>query len=180
MGITTEQYEKIIRFLDAGMGPAEMDAFEKEMAANPEMRDQLEFEQSIRDEFSSNNITSLPGDSLAINSAAARVMPGKIKRMRKWFSAGAAAIIAFILVAVFWQKTGKAPDIARKMDTLLPSAGQSGTKMPPVQHSSQAIDLSLLFRQYFKKDALPEQYPVFLAQALTDYASGNYTTLQQL
>lgn len=180
MGITTEQYEKIIRFLDAGMGPAEMDAFEKEMAANPEMRDQLDFEQSIRDEFSSSNITSLPGNALAINSVPARVMPGKIKRMRKWLSAGAAAIIALILVAVFWQKTGKAPDIARKMDTLLPSAGQSGTKMPPVQHGSQAIDLSLLFRQYFKKDALPEQYPVFLAQALTDYESGNYTTLQQL
>lgn len=180
MGITTEQYEKIIRFLDAGMRPAEMDAFEKEMAANPEIRDQLDFEQSIRDAFASNNITSLPGDSPAINSAPAKVMPGKIKRMRKWLSAGAAAIIALILVAVFWQKTGKAPDIARKMDTLLPSTDQSGRKMPSIQHSSQVIDLSLLFKQYFKKDALPEQYPIFLAQALTDYESGNYTTLQRL
>jgi tetratricopeptide (TPR) repeat protein len=50
----------------------------------------------------------------------------------------------------------------------------------PVKDSSEVIGLALLFKQYFKKEALPENYPLFLAEALMDYESGNYTTLQQL
>lgn len=78
MGITTEQYEKIIRFLDAEMEVAEMEAFEKELAANPEMRHQLDFEQSLRDDFALQNLTSLPGTMAS----------GKVREMRKWLAIG--------------------------------------------------------------------------------------------
>src|SRR5690606_17612903 len=46
--------------------------------------------------------------------------------------------------------------------------------------SGGVVDLDLLFKQYFKKDDLPANYPLFLAEAFTDYESGNYKTLQQL
>lgn len=183
MGITTEQYKKIIRFLDAGMDAAEMDAFEKELAANPEMRAQLDFEQSLRDDFALRNITSLPGFVPANAGAANHAIPGKIAGIRKWLALGAAVITAIMLVTIFWQKPAKNSAVANKnnMDT-----AQKATNPPteivttPAKDSSAAIDLALLFKQYFKKDALPEQYPLYLAEAFTDYESGNYTTLQQL
>ena len=183
MSLTTEQYKKIIRFLDAGMDAAEMDAFEKELAANPEMRAQLDFEQSLRDDFALRNITNLPATESANETVAGRTVPGKIRGMQKWFAIVAAVITAIMLVAIFWQKPETKRDVANKnnMDT-----AEQTTKPAPLvvatqpKDSSAAIDLALLFKQYFKKDALPENYPLFLAEALTDYESGNYTTLQQL
>lgn len=182
MGITTEQYEKIIRFLDAGMDGGEMDDFEKELAANPEMRYQLDFEQSVRDGFTLQNITRLSGAVPVKESMTARVMPGKIIGMRKWLTIGAAVVMAFTLFTVFWQKQ-PSPDVAgrKDIDTAREVASQPEASVAaPGKDSNKNIDLSLLFKQYFKKDALPEQYPPFLAQAFMDYESGNYTTLQQL
>lgn len=183
MGITTEQYEKIIRFLDAGMEPDEMDEFEIEMAANPEIRYQLDFEQSIRDGFALRNITSLPGVLPASANAAVHVKPGKVTSMRKWLAISAALIAACLVFTIFWQKTAKSPAIAGRMDMDTPQKASSQrqlTVVAPSNDSSKGIDLALLFIQNFEKDVLPDQYPLFLAEALTDYESGNYTTLQRL
>ena len=184
MSITTEQYKKIIRFLDAEMDPAEMDDFEKELTTNPELRMQLDFEQSLRDGFALHNISSLHGSVPANESIKAPAIPGKVKAMRKWLAISAAVVlIAAILLTIFWRNPGKTPDVAKgnSSDTaqnkniLLPAPENSVAK-----DTSKNIDLAQLFKQYFKKDALPGQYPLYLAEALMDYEAGNYTTLQQL
>jgi len=183
MGITTEQYKKIIRFLDAEMGLAEMGEFEKELTSNPDMRNQLDFEQSLRNDFAARNITSLPGPTSVKESPAARATPGKITGMRIWLAISAAIIIAFMLFTIFWQKPVRTPDVAngKNMDTT-----QIKNNPPQViaaataKDSSEVIDLPLLFKQYFKKDTVPGNYPLYLAEALMDYESGNYKTLQQL
>jgi hypothetical protein len=189
MSVTTEQYEKIIRFLDAEMDPDQMDAFEKELASSPEMRKQLDFEQSVRDNFALQNTISLPGTAPANQSPAVRAVPGKIVNMQKWLAIGAAVVTAFILLTIFWQKPEKAPDVVniKDIDTAqeIDIAQKKNNHPPaiatnPAKSSGETIDLALLFKHYFKKDVLPEQYPLYLAEALMDYESGNYKTLQQL
>jgi hypothetical protein len=187
MSLTTEQYDKIMRFLDAAMEPDEMDVFEKELAANPEMRKQLDFEQSVRDGFALGKISSLPDyviqagvpGTIPVNPK----IPGKIKSIQKWLAVAAAIITAFTLFTVFRQKPGKKQDVTatNNIDTSLQAISPPGaTTTEPAKDSGRVIDLALLFEQYFKKDALPEDYPLFLAEALTDYETGSYTTLQKL
>ncbi|MFT3945334.1 MAG: hypothetical protein QM763_00050 [Agriterribacter sp.] len=183
MAITSEQYEKIIRFIDAEMESAEMEAFEKELVSNPELRSQLDFEQSLRDNFSVRNITNLPGTIPANENVAIHAKPGKIKGIQKWFAVCAAVITVLLLLTIFWKKAEPAQDITitNDIDTV-----QKKNILPPIieptvaKDSSRNIDLALLFKQYFKKDALPEHYPLYLAEALMDYESGNYKTLQKL
>lgn len=98
MAITTEQYEKITRFLDADMDLAEMEAFEKELAANPEMRRQLDFEQSVRNEFASQELPDVIGMTTE-EAPVARQMTRKTTRLQKWLVIGAAAaVLAAVLV----------------------------------------------------------------------------------
>ncbi|HRP31864.1 MAG TPA: hypothetical protein PKV73_08235 [Agriterribacter sp.] len=183
MSLTNEQYKKIILFLDAEMEPEEMDAFEEELAANPEMRAQLDFEQSVRNNFAQQHITN-PADTIpSKKNAATATTTGKITSMRNWMAIGAAVITACILITVLWKKPATGPDItkANGIDT----TDKKRNPIPiavnvPAKDSSKPIDLTLLFKQYFKKDALPEDYPLFLAEAFLDYESGKYTTLQQL
>lgn len=200
MSLTNEQYEKIIRFLDAGMEPDEMDAFEKELNSNPEMRWQLDFEQSVRDGFAVRNITSLQDTVSANKHTVAQSNTGKVMNMRKWIAVGAAIITACMLFTLFWQKPQKVPVVSNlnDIDTLhaapvVTNRTDTGTLQQksdlatvivsttePAKDSGKMVDLALLFKQYFKKDVLPEQYPLYLAEALADYESGNYKTLQQL
>lgn len=172
-----------MRFLDAGMEEAEMDAFAKELDSSPEMRKQLDFEQSLRDGFALRNMTSLPGVAPANEDPAMRKKTGRITSIQKWLAIGAAAITAFILFTIFWQKPEKGQNVVNRngIDTLHHKNSEPQTAInAPVEDSSKGVDLALLFNQYYKKDALPEQYPLFLAEALMDYESGNYKTLQQL
>lgn len=172
-----------MRFLDAEMDPAEMEAFEKELNTTPELRRQLNFEQSLRDSFALQNITSLPGTAPANKVAPAP--PGKVTGMRKWLAISAAAvvIITFTLLALLRQKPGSVEVVVNNTEA---DTTQGKSNQPPVvitepaKNSSEAIDLPRLFKQYFKKDVLPDHYPLFLAEALTDYEAGNYATLQQL
>lgn len=182
MGITTEQYEKIIRFLDAEMEVAEMEAFEKELAANPEMRHQLDFEQSLRDDFALREITDLADANVPEHNLK---IPGKRRSMQKWWAIAAAAIVIAGLTFFIkpWQKKGKTPAVAiqQQIDTSQKKGNlpQQVTTVPP-KDNDEIIDLKMLFEQYFKKDTVPEAYPIFLAEALIDYESGNYATLQKL
>lgn len=183
MGITTEQYAKIIRFLDAEMEPAEMDDFEKELDSNPEMRNQLNFEQSLRDSFALRSISNLSSASTSLQSSGNMDIPSKIIGIRRWIAIGAAVITAFVLFSIFWQKLKNTSNLAHVKDvdttqktTITPEAIVSAT----VKDSVEVADLALLFKQYFKKETLPEHYPLYLAEALTDYESGKYSTLQKL
>jgi len=55
MKISSGQYERILKFLDGDMTVEEMNAFAKELAANPEMQSQIDFEQSVRDALAVND-----------------------------------------------------------------------------------------------------------------------------
>ena len=186
MSLTTEQYEKIIRFLDAEMDAVEMDAFEKELDANPEMRKQLDFEQALRDDFALQDINSLPGTAAAKERTATSSAPGKVTNMRKWLAIAAAAIATILLITIFWQKPEKNPAVTKRndIDTTQHENNPPQAIVTPapktVKDSVAVTNLAALFKQYFKKDPAPEEYPLFLAAAFTDYESGKYTTLQQL
>ncbi|MFT3703119.1 MAG: tetratricopeptide repeat protein [Agriterribacter sp.] len=175
MSLTNEQYEKISRFLNLEMDETEMDAFEKELNTNPEMRHQLDFEQSLRDDFAVHNVTSLP------NTTPVPATTGKLKGIRKWLAISAAVITACILFSILWQKPSKKPAIVNRedMDTTQKTINQV-IAITPAKDSSKVIDLLQLFNQYFKKDAIPQHYPMYLAEALTNYEAGNYATLQKL
>jgi hypothetical protein len=55
MEVTPEQYERIMKFLDGDMSVEEMNDFEKELKANPEMRKQMDFEQLVRERIELTN-----------------------------------------------------------------------------------------------------------------------------
>lgn len=160
-----------------------MDAFVKELDSSPEMRKQLDFERSVRDGFTLGNISSLPGIVPAEGSGIVPGKKGRVTGMQKWLAIVAAVITAFMLITIFWQKPVKAPDVANRNDI---DTVQKKNEPPrvaitaPAKDTSEVIDPTLLFKQYFKKDALPEDYPLYLAEALTGYEAGNYKTLQQL
>jgi tetratricopeptide (TPR) repeat protein len=183
MGITTEQYQRIIRFLDASMEEAEMDAFEKELSANPEMRLQLEFEQSVSDDFISHNKPGLKD----INSPKEGVKPeyasARVNSKLKWIGAIAAVVTACMLLAIFWEKREKTPALVAetKIDTSTQSINSPVLIVPKTDEAnSSPTELELLFNKYFRKDSIPEDCPLFLARALTQYESGNYLPLQQI
>ncbi|PVD51652.1 hypothetical protein DC498_13060 [Terrimonas sp.] len=186
MNITTEQYQKIMRFLNTEMDDAEMDAFEKELNANPEMRSQLDFEQSVRDSFALRQITVIPGVEPVntINKISKSNL--SVRRLQVWIAISAAAVTAIVFLSIFLKKTEKNAVTAGFGTNNIDTAQQSAIPpqvmvAEPVQKDSvEVIDLVGLFKQYFKKDTLPEHYPLFLAEALMDYESGNYKALQQL
>jgi hypothetical protein len=184
MGITTEQYKKVMRFLDAEMDAAEMDEFEKELDANPAMRHQLNFEQSLRDNFVLQNITSLPGTIQAKEYTSSPAIPHKKTfGIQKWLALSAAVITACILIITLWPTPKKNPDVASiaPVDTAQEIINPPHViATTPAKDSGKVMNIALLFKQYFKKDAIPEHYPMYLAEGLADYESGNYATLQQL
>lgn len=181
MAITTEQYEKITRFLDADMDLAEMEAFEKELAANPEMRRQLDFEQSVRNEFASQELPDVIGMTTE-EAPVARQMTRKTTRLQKWLVIGAAAAVLAAVLVITKQNSSPKPAVADKIGV---DTTRKEDVTPPVAvirpaEDSSRLNFEALFKQYFKKDSLPDEYPLFLAEAFTDYASGKYSTLQQL
>ncbi len=175
-----------MRFMDTEMDAAEMEAFAQELAEYPELRKQLDFEQSVRDKLLLGNSSPLPGIASIPNNSLIEEGQGKIRSLRKWFAFGAAAVIAIFLVAVVW-KEPKVTTIVNvsnsDTDQVQPqtiSTPITITEPEPVKGSNQSVDMSELFKRYFKKDDLPEEYPLFLAEALLDYETGQYKTLLQL
>ena len=182
MEITTEQYERIIHFLDAEMTLAEMEAFEKELVSNSEMRRQLDFEQTLRNDFALQNITSLPVAGAESGEENTRGIPVKTTSIRKWLaiSAAAAAIVIVTFFVFFRQTHQPTTEVANTTDVEeQPNNLPKATDTARIKNDA-AIDLASLFKQYFIKDAIPEGYPLYLAEALTDYESGKYATLQKL
>ncbi len=177
MEITTEQYSRIQHFLDTEMTIEEMDAFEIELEANPHMRSQLDFEQSIRDNFSSQQT-----DSSIINSK--KILP--INNRKKWFGiAAAASVFVAIATIFFWNSKKNTPTpIAKKIDTIKVEKidkidSPTLPKVIPNKIGSK-INFAQLFEEYFEPDKAPETYHIQLADAFTEYEKGNYNTLEKL
>lgn len=187
MDLSTEQYEKIIRFLDADMTPEEMDLFEKELSGNPAMRRQLDFELSIREALfqGAAGVTVaepavFPNSNVPMPEVEA---PVKTIGMKKWLAIGIAAsvLIAVAALALFRPKTSTTPPVVQGKDTInnRPAHTPQVVITSPGD-SSRHIDDTRLFKKYFKKDEPPEEYPMFLAEALAGYESGEYAAILQL
>jgi hypothetical protein len=103
MSISAEQYERIIKFLDAAMSVNDMEAFEKELADNIEMRQQLDFEQSVRDSFAftTTNIAVTIEDIVSKENDGV-IKETAIKPVTKsnWFSFAIAASFAAVVLSV--------------------------------------------------------------------------------
>jgi hypothetical protein len=176
MNISTEQYERIIRFLDAGMTLEEMNAFEKELEANPAMRQQLDFEQSVRDSYALNKDEEAGDYENTIPIV-------RSFNKKKWVAiAIAASVVAALITIFFLQPENKpTPVIVQDKDT-------TGTKkkdtvqlvIKKTDDSSKTRSTASIYKQYFALDAIPETYPMYLAEALTNYENGNYNSIQKL
>jgi len=190
MAITTAQYEIISRFLDGAMDMEDMDAFEAELLTNPEMRKQLDFELFVKDGLAFNsNLRVKSGPVVPENQPS----PGSQKKttqpktlsIRVWLATGAAAAIILALSILFLvnrptkeykpvaTSTTQAPDSIIKGE-------QATITGIPVKDSTGKKDEAALFNRFYRKDKLPETYPIFLADAFTRYEAGDYTALQQL
>lgn len=172
MPLSTDQYKRIMRFLDGEMTIPEMDAFETELNQVPEMRTQLNFEQAIRNSFSRQ-----------------QMQPGKKTPAFSTWWALAAAILALVLVIPFLFKstenktaeTNIKPAIQLQQDSLPPP--DSSASSPAIIKDPNPTPTSLaaqLFKQFYTKDTVPDNYPVLLAEAFENYEAGNYNSFKQL
>lgn len=185
MNISSEQYERIMYFLDADMAVEEMEAFEKELAANPAMREQLDFEVFVRDGFALKKdlITEVNTD---FEEKGSRKKQNSIHKLiaKKWYAiAIAASVITFVLIVLFYPQKGKPPEIVKHNTTDTSHIQNKDTIQLAINKPGDTIktrNLEKLFTQYFTMDSVPESYPIFLAEALTNYENGDYTTIQQL
>jgi hypothetical protein len=177
MDINTEQYERIIHFLDANMTLEEMDAFEKELADNPAMRQQLDFELQARDSFAFNKNKIIDSTTNAIP-----VININSKR-KKWFAiaAAAAVIVAIFSIIFLMPKKVIEKDIVQGNDTnSIKKNDTAAITITQPNDSIKTLTFIKLYQQYFTADAVPETYPMYLAEAFTSYQSGDYTAIQKL
>ena len=187
MKISTEQYERILHFLDADMTLEEMDAFEKELAANPAIRQQLDFEQSIRDGFNLSGQQETVLHNMEVNAKHAFVNPAIPEAAKiNWLPAAAAAILVMIaswlFIILLNQKSTPSPT-ANNIDTVqvIKKDSLSVTKNTNSDSLKQmALISGNIFKKYYHKESVPEEYPIFLAEAFEGYASNNYKALEKL
>ncbi len=177
MNISTEQYERIANFLDANMTLEEMDAFEKELAANPAMRQQLDFELQARDSFAFNK------NKIIASTTNAIPIINNNRRRKKWFAIAAAAAVIIAVVSIIFLKPQKDidKDIVQSNDTnSVKKNDTTAITITQPNDSIKTLTFIKLYKQYFTTDAVPENYPMYLAEALTNYQSGDYAAIQKL
>jgi len=210
MNISIKQYEKISHFLDAEMTMAEMEAFEKELSANPEMREQLNFEQALRDGFAVGNIKAQERN-LQNNEAQAKIhkigadlkqafdnkeySSKKINPHRPlwkktigrvtWLHIAAAAVVLIIIATFFIvkpkQSAQQTPLVKLNEKPIIKNIDSSTTvKSEPNVMPAKDPDFASLYKKYFVKDQLPETYPMLLADAFSNYERGDYASIQHL
>lgn len=174
MEITTEQYNRIQYFLDAEMTIEEMVAFEIELEANPYMRTQLDFEQSIRDNFYTQQI-----DTSFVNKK--KVIPINNNR-KKWLGIAAATLLIAIAAIFFLNTKNNTPTIVAKKNDAIKTEKIDTQALPKILPSKikGETDFAELFEQYFEPDKVPETYPIQLAEAFNGYEKGNYSVIEKL
>ena len=179
MPLTAEQYSRLMRFLDGAMNLEEMDEFEKELAENPKMREQLDFEQSIRNSLYLQEVTKLE-ESIPERPALA-IWLGLV-----------AALLAVVLLLPFLFRNTKENSIEgnenlvkqQQKDSLplvtapTPSPSPAAETAIPTAPGTEL--LTQLFKQFYTKEIVPDDYPVLLAEAFEDYDAGNYATFKKL
>ncbi len=177
MNISTEQYERIANFLDANMKLEEMNAFEKELAINPAMRQQLDFELKARDSFTFNKNKIIDSTTNAIP------ITNNNSRRKKWFAIAAAAAVIIAVVSIIFLKPKKDIDkvIVQSNDTnSVKKNDTTAITITQPNDSIKTLTFIKLYQQYFSTDVVPENYPMYLAEALTNYQSGDYAAIQKL
>ncbi len=183
MKITTEQYAQLIRFLDADMTEAEMDVFEAELRVNNDLRAQLDFEQTVRDSLSLTDAENL--------KEPIKDQPGERKKSGvligiKWWAAAAAIVILGGVFFTLNREKDPLPIAIKPQGTDTLTSDTGVITSPPLvidntdKKNDDTVDLSPIYKKYYKKDTIPADPPVFLADALVNYEMGDYTALLQL
>ena len=180
MVLDSEQYNRIIRFLDAEMSINEMADFESELDSNPNMRQHLDFEQSIRDVFAQRNQEDSQKVKKDFFPLSQKVNKGKKKGFYVYLAV-AASIIGIISWSVLFKNSSLPSSKQLVQNDSILKTNDSSYNNNSIQ-TNQANDLvyASLFNKYFSKDKSPDNSPILLADALIDYDNGNYTSLQSL
>jgi len=173
MELTTEQYNRILRFLDADMSVEEIAAFKQELAANLEMRTQLDFEQSVRDVFEQKQV-------LFKNTEKPAMLISFKNRNSTFIAAATVLFIIAVTVLLFQKQKPDKNSTVINLDTVHLIKSDTVTVLNKTVDNYQATKAETLFRKYFEKDSLPEIYPMVIAEELNQYAIGNDAPIQQL
>jgi len=174
MPITTDQYERLMKFLDAQMTVQEMADFDEELRHDPDLRSQLDFEQSVRDAFGQQTGLQTTGKLIEIPAGN----NGWI-HARPWIAA-AAVIIVVMAVVSLWPAPKNTPPTAqgKTADTtsrLVNRPAERGDR--DLRDSNTIHQAETVFKEFFQRDSIPDQYPVYLAEALIDYEAGDFRTI---
>jgi hypothetical protein len=185
MLMNDEQYERIQQFLDASMTLDEMDTFEKELAANPEMRKQLDFEQAVRDGFSFKKLLEDKVQQVTpIEQKTSKFHVNSLYKINWIAVAAAACILGLVLTNLISNNSNldKSYTIVKndtehlqQNDTI-----SSLAQIKPQDSVSTLKQIALLFKEYFTMDTLPENYPIYLAESFSAYNAGDYSYLEKL
>ena len=154
-----------------------MNAFEKELAINPAMRQQLDFELKARDSFTFNKNKIIDSTTNAIP------ITNNNSRRKKWFAIAAAAAVIIAVVSIIFLKPKKDIDkvIVQSNDTnSVKKNDTTAITITQPNDSIKTLTFIKLYQQYFSTDVVPENYPMYLAEALTNYQSGDYAAIQKL
>lgn len=200
MELTAQQYENIQKYLDGEMSPDDEKVFLDELNMNATLQENLEFEQNLRENIESiteKNISEVDfniekkfNDAPYIKSLIEKAGKGRKSQaisIKSWIAIGVAAS-SIIAVSIIWllspdPKTQKTAEIRvdspiiKKDSSLLTKPKNSINNIVP---SPPNINLAELYNKFFKKENVPEEKPVVLAEALMDYENEEYKTLQNL
>lgn len=168
MALTTDQYQQLMRFLDADMSVEEMAAFEKELDAHPEMRAQLDLEHSVR--------TSLAG------STEGRLISLPATRKRIWIAAASIAAIAMLSAYLLFRAPEKGQQLVNNTDsTQVPKKDSLQRNLPPLVTTNTADrkKTDSLFKQFYNRPGPPASYPITLADAFDHFEKNNYVPIEK-
>ena len=168
MALTTEQYQQLMRFLDADMSVEEMAAFEKELDAHPELRAQLDLEHSVR--------TSLAG------SKEGRLVSLPATRKRMWIAAASVAAIAMLSAYLLFRAPKKDQQLVNSTDsTEAPKKDSLQKNLPPLVtiNTADRKNTDSLFKQFYKRPGLPDPYPIILADAFDHFEKNSYAPIEK-
>lgn len=176
MGISNEQYERLMRFMDMDMNAVEIQTFEEELNGNAELRARLAFEQSVRDAF----IIKEQGERKFMEGIKPAAKKGLINY--QWLAAASIVIIVFsvliyLLVSSSQTKNNSLPvavDTLKQNRNLVKKLNEQLLPKPP------HLNTDSLFRIYYKKEPVPYDYPIALADEFEKYNENDYSGFEKL
>lgn len=169
MSITTQQYDSIVRFLDADMTLEEMEDFEVMLTQYPEMRDQLMFEQQLRDKWAEK-----PPE---VGAAKTLVSHRKSRQL-----IAIAAVLILGIFGLYLLIRTRLPEPVPVVNTVDSSVYKEPiVKVPAIIPSKDnKAKWDRLFITHFSKDSVIEDSPILLADALIRYENNDYNAILQI